>query len=237
MLSVLDLITDALTEINVYSPGEPLEAAVAQLALRNLNRVIDSANTDAAKIFTTRIDTYALQTGKQSYTIGADPSDDPVTPDLAGPRPVRIKEANVVVQTDFRVPVGLITDEQWAAKRIQKVQSIPREMYNDGGFPLSTLFFYPIPAEAYGLELYTWQSASKVASLSDGIDYPPGYEDYWLASLALRLCTPFGKAIPQELVERQRKAEANIQSLNTESPRIGTAAKGRRGFNYLTRES
>lgn len=137
-------------------------------------------------------------------------------------RPVRIERANIVLSSTgspVYLPLNLIDDKQQAAKGIRDVQSIPRDLYNEGGYPLSTYRFDPIPDQAYGLETWTWQQFAQSA-LSDVLVIPPGYYEYWMYALAMRLAAVFGVEPKVTTAELYAQASAEVMAQNAKSPRI-----------------
>jgi len=237
-ITALDLITLAATECNICGQNGDLSAPDANLALQHLNYFINSGNADRAVIYTIRIDTVTTVSHQQHYTIGIDPTGS-ATADFNIERPVSITQANLLLQnspTTVRLGMQLLNDMEWSDIAVQQIYSQPRKLYNDGGFApngFSTLYFWPIPDQVYQVELYSWQSNGQIANLTDPINYPPGYADYWMYGLACRLFTPFGRPVNPDTRQQFRDAQARLSSLNAGSPILGTdPALG--GFQYGT---
>ena len=248
MPTVRDIIEAATIKIGARQSGEPLDGTAADEHRKELNRMLTALNTNSANIFTRRIDTYTMTANKQSYTIG-DPSG--TLTDLAGVRPARIEKGgvNLFLTTSpvIRVPIDLVDDSQWADIRLQAVYTYPRKLYYDGGNydPSATpaqypkLYFYPIPAAAYQWEMYTWNKFTEVSNLSEDLILPDGYEDFIVTNLAVRLCEDYQKQPSQNLLRLANDARAAIQSMNVQSPLLGsdpllTVGSGRY-FNWLDR--
>lgn len=250
MPTVRDIIEAATIKIGARQSGEPLDGTAADEHRKELNRMLTALNLNSANIFTRRLDTYTMTANKQSYTIG-DPAGS--LTDLAGVRPARIEQGgvNLFLTTSpvIRVPIELIDDSQWADIRLQAVYTYPRKLYYDGGnySPTATpaqfpkLYFYPIPAAAYTWEMFTWQKFSEVTNLSDDLILPDGYEDAIVKRLAINLCEDYQKIPSQNLLRLANDAWAAIQSMNVQSPLLGTdpALTGQSGrfFNWLSRET
>jgi hypothetical protein len=67
---------------------------------------------------------------------------------------------------------------------------------------------------------------------------PPGYYEFWMYSLAIRLGPPFGEEISATTMLMYQQARAEVQSLNAPSPRQRTDQVGARGsagkmYNWL----
>ncbi len=206
--------------------------------LRALNRMLGNWSTQRSNIFNLNIDQWTVVANTQSYTIGPGG-------DFDTARPQRIPMANLILQTtptDVRRPMALLTDAQWASKRVQQIFSMPLEIYNDSDAPLSKLYFWPIPDQTYQIELYTWQALTKAVSINDTLSYPDGYEEAIVYGVAKRLMPMFRdrrrSAEEDALVVQQAAASLSaIQSLNSPAPQMRTdeALTGRGGFyNYST---
>lgn len=246
-----EYITDALLKINAVTlndDSDDADPALYAACLREWNRMISASNTNRDSIFTIRLDPYAFVANKKTYTIGVDPMG-LVTADLSGPRPQRIESANVFLSQNpiVRRPMRILTDSDWAGIVYQDVAAYPEALYNDGGNPLSTLYFYPIPAGAYGFELYTWQANAQLADLFAPVIFPPGYENYWIYQMALNFC-PIVQRQPSALIVQMAKIYVDqMQSMNVAQiqahcdPSIGltggngNASSGRGLFNWMTR--
>jgi hypothetical protein len=217
----LDLITDALVEIGAYAAGDTPSTADQATGLRYLNRLIDSSNAQKPTIYTAQLDTLTMTPNKQSYTIGVDPAG-AATPDFVAARPVRITRANLLLSATVRRKIDIITAEEWAAIKYQTVYGPPRKVYNDRGFTtgFAKLWFYPIPDAAYQWEQYSWHQNANLTAVANAVDYPPGYAEWWLYHLALRLSVPFGRAPSEATIEFARQATERIGALNCESPKL-----------------
>lgn len=220
-MTLRDLVTRALYKCNAYGPSEPIEASDAQLGLDEFNSMVDSSNTTRANIFTESITQLNLIPNQQKYTIGPGG-------DFNRVRPIEITRANVLLSGSgvgaIRQPLLLMNDAQWAEVILQGVYSIPQGVYNDGDNPLSMLYFWPIPDQIYPWEFYEWQANAKATSLNSLIQFPPGYEEFWLYGLTVRLAEAFGRPLSAMTLELWRQAEMNVRNMNSTSPLISNDA-------------
>ena len=60
MPTVLDVISNALTEINALAQGETASAGDSSFALSKLNRMLDQWNARELYVYTVRFDEYTL---------------------------------------------------------------------------------------------------------------------------------------------------------------------------------
>ena len=158
-------------------------------AFGSLNRMLDMWTTQRLLIYTIRVDRYPMTPSQTSYTIG------PVGADFTAPRPLRINDAAIVLTgaTEVHTPLRVLTDHEWAAKRLREVPTtIPTEIYNDGAYPISRLYLWGYPTAGNDLELFTWSQLTRFATQEDPVAFPPGYEDAVVYNLAVRLCGQFG---------------------------------------------
>jgi len=217
-------------------PQRTPSPAQFQDAIDELNRLIGSLNCDRLNIYSISSYQFPL-TGQKSYTIGQSP--DPFqTVDFAAPRPQKIERANIVSnQTPaVRYPLAIATDLQWARIRVQdQPNSIPTVLYNDRGYPLSTLYLWGQPIAGYLLELFTWLLVPGFQAITDVVLLPPGYEDALTLNLAVRLAPHFQRdAVPPDVREDARKSLMRLESINAPRPMADTSAGlgcGCDGFN------
>jgi hypothetical protein len=126
---------------------------------------------------------------------------------------------------------------QVLAKPLTSTQ--PIAVYYAAGWPLGSLYFWPIPTTAWGVRLETWSTMTQFADLSIVFTLPPGYWDAVVKALAIDLCPGLNRPATPELGKGAMDAKAAIQSLNSTAPKLATAQAGmsdsRRGdFNYRT---
>jgi hypothetical protein len=216
-LLVTDFLSTALTLIGAYASEETPRAADSVRAMAALNRMISMWNTDRLFIYTVKQAIHNFTANQQSYQMGPGAADFPLIE-----RPVKIVNCNLImtnVTPNLRLPMNLLNDDQWASKKLLNLATaIPTDLYNDGAYPYSTLYFWPKPLIAYQFELYTWQALYQVADLFDPLILPPGYEEAVLYNLAIRLAIEFQRPVGMDLREQAREAKMLIQSLNAPAP-------------------
>jgi len=149
-----------------------------------INRMMSGFNLDGHKIFTTRIDRYALTPNQTTYFIGP-------TGDFVADRPIRIIRANLVLTASFPeifLPLHLMDDIEWAALSIEELPAAyPWSLYNDGDYPDSQLYLYGYPTQTNDLQLFTPQQLPQFVAATDSVVLPPGYEDLMVTQGALRV--------------------------------------------------
>jgi|SRR5581483_267224 len=242
MSSALDLITSALRMLKVVSSDETPSAEDAATGLRALNQMIESWNTERLSIYTISAQIFDLVAGQQSYTIGPGGN-------FNTARPIAIQNANIILAQNnpqVRLSIALINDDEWAYISARAIPStIPRKLYNDGAFPLSTLSFWGVPGSGLQVELFTWQALPTFPSLKAALTFPPGYERALRFNLAVELTGDFPETQPFAPVALAAQSKAAIQGLNTPNllmeadPAVmstNVMSTTRRLWNYFTGE-
>jgi hypothetical protein len=139
------------------------------------------------------------------------------------------------------MPMGIRDDAWWADNRVQALTSTyPTDVYYSADFPLGSVYFWPVPTTAYDVQLETWVNFAAVRDLTDAIQYPQGYWDAIVYTLAVTLCPAFTVQPSQVLLAAQSKAWSGVMQNNNQPPRIslsdsGMPGRGKRGhFDWRT---
>lgn len=241
----LDLITDALLDLGVFAPSDPIDQDSIDVCVRWLNRTIDSWQALKRYAYNVNFTQYTLTPGRQPHQIGPTA----VAPDwTVAQRPVRIEGAALVLTTSsppVDSPVLNIRDDDWwLNKRVKSLSSsVPTDLYPSYDHPNVSLYFWPVPSFAYGLRLETWVSMQQIPLDINGkpdllatFSAPQGYYEALMLTLEEKVARIFGKPLSADLLRAASRARAAIQSNNAKSPRISTADHGtaslRGGFNW-----
>jgi hypothetical protein len=192
--TALSLITAAMRLLNVVASGELPTSDEANDALMAFQWMVDSWNADSLSIFTMGASDYPLALGKQAYTLGPGG-------DFNASRPAKIVGMSAILLYNpinpVEIPIDLYTMEQWQTQvPVKNVPgSFPLICYDDGGMPLRTLSFWPIPSQPCNARIYAWQSLIWPATLQTMLNFPPGYARAFVYNLALELAPQFGAQI------------------------------------------
>ncbi len=235
----VDLISSSLRLIGVLASGETASGAEATDALAILNDMIDSWQIERLMIFTTSRQVFPLTSGQQAYTIGTGGN-------FNVPRPTRIDRAGIInlgnPAQPLELPMEYLTVEQWAAIPVKNIQSaLPLKVWDDGGYPLRTLYYWCIPNTSVQTALYTWTALSQFADLVTVYTFPPGYAKALRYCLAVDLAPEYGRPIPMEVATQAILSKANIKSLNVPLLDLrcdpALVAPDKQIFNWLTGDS
>lgn len=236
--TVRDLVTEALQELGVLSPGVTLPDRISTVALRRYNRLLDAWNAERQAVYADQFVTYTMTIGLSPHTLG--PTGATWT---ATQRPVSIEGASLWIGTSPNVKRGITihTAQWWNDQTIPALSSnYPTELYPDFTWPNVSLYFWPVPAAAYEVELWTRIVLAQV-TLDTTFSLPPGYWRAHALTLAEECAEPLGQDLSPRLVEQAAKARALIYGNNRTTPRLRTRDAGMpvgasgATFNYLSR--
>lgn len=185
-----------------------------------VNRMLSSYSLDGHRIYTADINQFNLTSGKKIYTIGPGG-------ELDCPRPIYIKEANVLLPTTpvVRWRLAILSDDEWAQISIQDLPGAPPvAIYYDGGMDANgrgNLYLWFQPPPSYTLELYTWLALkSNFTAVTDAVVLPPGYEEMIVTNGAVRAAAlyPREAAMSPDVRELARQALQQVIISNSSSP-------------------
>lgn len=214
---VSDIIDDALFYIGAYGPAETVSSDDQSFALRCVNRALDSWSAEKLSVIGIKNATYALS-GASSYAFG------PTLTWNAAARPIKIKAASTITAAGIERPARIVTAEEWVgiADKTRTGLMIEDLLY-DNGWPTGNISVTPKPA-AGNLSLWTYEAISNFVNLTDTVSLPPGFERPLVLLLAMEMCLPFSRPIPNGLPELAQASKLTIQALAAEI--LGTPMPG-----------
>jgi hypothetical protein len=211
-MKVRSLITDALMGLGVIDPYQDIDAGDGAIALRVLNRMIDSWANDELMIYTVDRQVFNLVNAQQSYTIGIGGNFNTTYP----VRPGQINMVSVLVN-GVEIPIDVLNDEQWRDVTLKATSSsFPLQMWANGNYPLNTVFFWPVPTQTNQVVFYVWSQLSAFAGLDDDVNLPPGYQDLIVSHLELMMAGTYGKQPNPVTVQLAQSTKAKIKGMNWE---------------------
>lgn len=215
-----DLLASACRLIGVLSSGETLPNDIASDGLMVLNNMLDSWDADRLTVFAIRIDQFSLVPNQQVYTYGTGG-------DFDSPRPAKLYRASIVSLTNpsqpLELPIPIYTDKDWQEQiPVKNIDtSLPQGVYDDGGYPLRSLSYWPIPTVVVNTRLYGWLPLTKFDDLTTDYTYPPGYAEALRYNLAVRLIAEmpgnFNQIMVPTTLELANQSLARIKSMNLPS--------------------
>jgi hypothetical protein len=224
-MTTRDLLTETFQDLTILSPNEPLSETDAAFGLQKLTRLFDSWNAERAGVYANSLTTYTLTPNLSPHTIG--PAGSPSPTFTVSQRPVTIDGANLVITGGaqaIHVPLNLRDDQWWSGLTVPALAtSIPTDLYYSADWPLGSLYLYPVPTSAYGLELLTRIVLANLA-LDDTVSMPPGYRDATILTLGEMIAPTYSPAVPNPAAAA--KARARIFANNDSTPALHTRDSG-----------
>jgi hypothetical protein len=239
-MTASDIIRDALYELGVLAAGESLQAQDAEYGLGKLNRLLDNWNAERAAVYAQQFVTYTITPLLQPHTIGPTGATFTVTQ-----RPQKIDGANIILDTstpDVRTPLEIRGDDWWRDLPVPEVTgSVPTDLYYSPDWPNGSIYLWPEPTVAYGLELET-RILLAALTLASTFSLPPGYQDAITLTLAESLVPayPSAASILPVVEKMATRARGRVFGNNDVTPRLATVDAGMPGggsgssFNYKT---
>lgn len=224
MSTTREIIVETFEDITVLAPGDPLDETEATRALSKVTRLLDNWNAERHAVYASRLTTYTLTPNLQPHTIGPAASSPTFT---VTQRPVSVDGANLVLTGStpaVHYALNLRDEDWWRSLTIPALAtSMPTDLYYSADWPLGSIYLWPVPTTAYGLEIQTRIVLADLA-LDDEISFPPGYRDALIKTLGEMLAPSYPPAVAD--VEGARIARSRIFSNNDTTPLLTTADWG-----------
>lgn len=212
MVYAAEIITDALSMIDVAAVGETPEAEWTRLGVRLLNGLFGQWQTKGIYNPLLAMGEFVTVTNEPIITLGYDLSN-PLVPVL-GDIPVMFGDiTDVQVQQGpvvYRLTKGPIGE--YFAKSIKKSVSIPNFYSYDYQLPISKLYFYPAPMVGLTIRVIGSKKIELIKTSKEATVFDEIYRDALLFNLAASLY-PFFKTeggLDKEIIY---KAKASVEGL------------------------
>lgn len=212
------LIYDAFRALSVLRPGQGGSSEAMDDALRSLNDMIDSWNTESLMIPAIATEAWPL-TGAASYTIG--PTGMFVTP--VPPQRITHAAYRHAGQTCVN-PIALLSAADYRAGRCG--------LYYQRDLPNGTIYLSHAPSTAAELVLDTWRTLTGFQYLSEQHSVPAGYALALRWNLAVELMPQalIIQKIPSALLanvqDRAIQSKAAVKSFNSSPPPVMDGSAG-----------
>lgn len=226
------MIESAMGKMLVLGPGDSATANEAAALLYDMNAMLDAWSIDKLLVYQIQQTNHSWASGNASRTIGSGGN-------FNTTRPYKIEPQGNFFRTSGNLDYPLqVYPRQLYDQIVQKSAggSIPEFLFVDTGYPLITLYAYPVPSETLTLYLNHWKPLQSFSGLSTDLSLPPGYQAAIEFNLALWSAYRFGrKAVEAAAALKDQAAllKAAIKSVNrddmvaTIDPAL-TGAGGRR---------
>lgn len=207
----LDLITDALRELEVLSAIQTPSGPDAALGLTRLNALLGTWATQRLTIAGSVRQVFPLAANKATYTMG------PGAADWNIPRALTIQNAGVINTTanNVETPLTPLTIDRWAAVGIKGMTTtLPWAFFDDQSVPIGNVTIYPTPTvSTLQIALYIPVALQRFPDLYTQIQFGDGYEAAMVSNLALKLARPFGRPVTPDLMAEAVARLADIKRI------------------------
>lgn len=203
------LIADALRSLGVLAAGEAPTDAEASDTLMLLNEMLELWNLQSLAVYSILRTAQSTTASKASYTLGSGGDWNMTRPD----RLMRIVHYDST--QDLEIPLIFMPERSFQNLSQKTTEStIPHQWYDDRGYPLRTIYLFPVPSENKQVYLYTWQQLTTVATLDTVLDFPPGYRPAIRYNLAMHAAVDQGQPATAELQAQASQTLAVIKRAN-----------------------
>jgi len=205
-----DIINGSLRLLGVLAEGEVPSAETSQDALRAMNQMIDSWNTERLSVFSTQDQIFMWPAGQLSRTMG--PSGD-----FVGNRPVLLDDATYFKDPGTGVSYGIkfINQQQYDGIAVKTVTSTyPQVIFVNMTFPDIEMYIYPRPTRELEWHFISVEELTQPATLATQLHFPPGYLRAFRYNLACEMAPEFGTEPSAQVRRLAMSSKRNIKRIN-----------------------
>ena len=229
--TVREIIQAAMRKVSIIQPGEVPTDSDFDISVESMSGLVDSWSNDRLMIYTINPYYFVAEPSKQEYTLGPGG-------DWNIERPMQIQEAYVNynsqitgtpgnwiitnVSNTAALPIAQANDSQWASIPIKQLTAVfPTILYDNGNYPLRTIYLYPVPTQYQVIALWLWQPLDYYDSIDDQVAFPPGYERALIYNLAVELAPEFGKLVPEDVLATAINSKMTLAAINSSPQTMG----------------
>jgi hypothetical protein len=205
-----DIINGSLRLLGVLAEGEVPSAETSQDALRAMDQMIDSWNTERLAVFSTQDQVFTWPAGLISRTLG--PSGD-----FVGNRPILLDDSTYFVEPGTGVSYGIkiINQQQYNGIAVKDVTStFPEVISVNMNYPDIEMFVYPRPTRDLTWHFVSVEELTQPATLATTISFPPGYLRAFRYNLACEMAPEFGVEPSSQVRRLAMASKRNLKRIN-----------------------
>ena len=210
MTTAAELIDGSLRLIGQLAEGETPSAPTAQDALRALNQMIDSWNTERLSVFNTQDQIFNWLPGLVSQTLGP-------TGDFVGNRPVSLDDSTYFRDPATNVSFGIkiINQQQYNGIAVKTVTSTyPQVIWINPSMPDMEFHIYPVPTRVLEWHFVSIEEIRGLVNLATDIILPPGYVRAFRFNLAVEFANEFGVEPSPQTARIAMTSKRNLKRIN-----------------------
>ena len=210
MATAGETINGSLRLLGVLAEGETPSAETSQDALRAMNQMIDSWNTERLAVFATQDQVFTWPAGILSRTLGP-------TGDFVGNRPILLDDATYFKDPSTGISYGIkmINQQQYDGIAVKTVSStFPQVIFTNMTYPDIEMFIYPRPTRALEWHFISVEELTQPATLDTVLSFPPGYLRAFRYNLACELAPEFGEEPSPQVQRIAMYSKRNLKRIN-----------------------
>jgi hypothetical protein len=210
MATAGETINGSLRLLGVLAEGETPSAETSQDALRAMDQMIDSWNTERLSVFATQDQVFTWPAGIINRTLG--PSGD-----FVGNRPILLNDATYFRDPSSGVSYGIkmINQQQYDGIAVKTVSStFPQVIFTNMTYPDIDMFIYPRPTRALEWHFISVEELTQPATLDTVLTFPPGYLRAFRYNLACELAPEFGVEPSPQVQRIAMTSKRNLKRIN-----------------------
>ncbi len=223
MPTVLQFLSDALSDVGAVSPGMTPSANIAELARRKFNDMVRNWSTNRLRLNFIPEAQYALAPGVGVYPIGpgAVPPGFDTTPG-AIIKPVFVQAARTIIGAARRYPLNILTRPEWDVLPTKGLTDPdgPTDLFFDYNVPTATINVAPLPFGIQVLLVSQWVPLHKF----DAGDMAVNVEEFYLEEyiqpmrmgLAIQLAPGYRFPVTQDMLGLYQSGIAEIERANND---------------------
>ncbi len=203
MATARNLILKAMQKAGILTKNEEPAADEVNDALDSMNMMVSGWSTDYMLIYARTLESFTINAGVSSYTIGPGQAFNTV-------RPIFVNEAYTRDTSNLDMLVDVIDDETYGAINDKTQQGRPYWLNYNNGYPTAIIKIFPTPDQSYTLFLLTEKQLTAF-TLDTVIILPPGWEDALVYNLAVRLAPEYGQQADPMTIELAKETKGMIR--------------------------
>jgi hypothetical protein len=207
--TVLQLYNDAFADAGGQQPNQTASGSNIDFIHRRFNDMVRTWSKIRERLFFIPAASYTLTADLGAYQIGpgaAQFNTNNVAPNPLYTKPVFIQSAQVIVGTNRKWPLNILTRPQWDVLTTTALVDPdgPTDLFYDFNQPIATINLAPLPASTQTLIMSQWNQLQRFFPGDEALlveNYYP--ESYLLAlrkGLAIELIDPFRFPASQSLL-------------------------------------
>lgn len=197
-----------------------------------LNSMLDAWSIERLMIYQVQQTTHSWAADQTSRTIGSGGN-------FSVTRPIRIESKGNFFRDSSSNDYQLTTLPRENYEHIVTKgakSTLPEYLFHDDGFPLRTLYAYPVPSQTLTLHLNHWAPLQNFSALTTVISLPPGYQAAIEFNLALWMAPEYGASAIQAAGIIEKKAVSLKNALRSQNrpnlvASVDVGLTGGRGYN------